>query len=318
VIATTDIYKAADLVMHIVKTSELNVACSSVLNHSGFITSNPLFDKLTGKLHTNAKAMSENVGSLHMALLAQAGIAYFDLGKYTRHYKCHPSGNKKETDEDTTGSKLYAVLKHLQSTIDIPTVESLQPFIKEAFSSLDNNKFYLLQSFLHELYVLQPWTQPLSYKEDQEKSKLVSIPGSTKQVITKEVEDDNDGMDWSTFATFSDVLPQQSIATDETGKKQKITVQKNNSKPFLSNSKRSDKTQLDNNSRPPQKRKKNGNLQSKGSTAMSTPTNREILSSSFDKTVRSSKKKGTLANSLTFVSTLTVFKHNTLFSSFIA
>jgi hypothetical protein len=183
---------------------------------------------------------------------------------------------------------------------------------------LDNNKFYLLQSFLHELYVLQPWTQPLSYKEDQEKSKLVSIPGSTKQVITKEVEDDNDGMDWSTFATFSDVLPQQSIATDETGKKQKITVQKNNSKPFLSNSKRSDKTQLDNNSRPPQKRKKNGNLQSKGSTAMSTPTNREILSSSFDKTVRSSKKKGTLANSLTFVSTLTVFKHNTLFSSFIA
>lgn len=294
-LASTDIYNAADQVMHVVQTSELNVAFTSVLNHSGFITSNPLFDKVTGQLHRTAKAMSDNVGSLHMALLAQAGLAHFDMGKYTRHTKCVSTKNRKgksekEAEEDTSaGSKLNNVLKHLQSTIEIPSLESLQPFIKAAFSSLDDDNFHLLQSFLHELYVLQPWTQPLSYKEDQELSKLDSFPVATQQVIGD--DDDDDAEDWNDFA-FSTILPDKSLVSCQNGKLHKITQQQFNTKTFHGSIGHSDKTQLDTSEQPHKRKRTQPKDTSNNITAMSTPINQKAGSTPSNKKGHTSSKKG--------------------------
>jgi hypothetical protein len=299
-LATTDIDNAADLVMHVVKTSELNVAFTSVLNHSGFITCNPLFDKVTGKLYTTAKAMSDNVGSLHMALLAQAGLAHFDMGKYTRHSKCVSStknkkekGEKQAAEEDTSvGSKLSNVLKHLQSTIEIPCLESLQPFIKAAFSSLDDNNFHLLQSFLHELYVLQPWTQPLSYKEDQELSKLDSFPASTQQVFgVDDDDDDDDNVDWNNFS-FSALLPDKSLVACQNGKQIKITQQQFNTQTYLGSISHSDKTQTDNSTQPKKKKREEPKDTSIHITPISTPINQNAGSNPSNKKGRTSREKG--------------------------
>jgi len=68
-----------DAITHAVQTSWLNVAFCSVFNHSGFLTSNPLIEAFTQKHYTTPGRAADNYGTYYMALLAQAGIAYFDI-----------------------------------------------------------------------------------------------------------------------------------------------------------------------------------------------------------------------------------------------
>jgi hypothetical protein len=154
-----------------------------------------LKDPYTKELYSSGKEMSEYVGSQHMALVAQAGIAYFDMGKIRRLRSIIAARTKREKDDDGSASeepeddKLSTQLLNLVNGYELPKVEVLQKMLKNAFAQLDRKQFLLLQSILQCLWTLQEWTRPLDYHEERRLQLLVdSKRGSTIDLTQKSSE----------------------------------------------------------------------------------------------------------------------------------
>jgi len=164
-----------------VRTSSLNLAILGCLNHCEFLVCDPLKSPSTNKLHTSGKKMSEYIGSFHMALVAQAGIAYFDKCRIRKFRATNGVRIKKEKDnnmtqvpsgdedmeDDKLSTQLSTQLLNLVRTNEIPKVEVLQKLLKSAFSKLSVLEWSFLQSILQCLWTLQGWTRPLDYQEEK-------------------------------------------------------------------------------------------------------------------------------------------------------
>jgi len=178
--------------MTTVRTSNLNVAMVGVLNHSEFIATDPLRDPFTGKFHANAKSAADYMGFHSLAHVIQAGICHFDLGA-SRGISLHKYNNGKkgvsnDVDDENSGSEdagdeigfsstgtnstLMATIAGLVKNHEIPTVESLHNFLRKDFLSLKDGDFQFFQSVLQDLWILQPWTRPLNFKEEHQLASL--------------------------------------------------------------------------------------------------------------------------------------------------
>jgi len=120
-----------------------------------------------------------------MSILVQAGVATFDLKKdldninvpltkRRRRSKKEMPITVDDCDNDTTKESkedrntLFEKLKYLEKLHDIPSITSLRAFLVKDFIESTTPDFYLFQSILQDLYLLQPWTQPLCFDEKQE------------------------------------------------------------------------------------------------------------------------------------------------------
>lgn len=164
---------ALNFITTAIRTSPINIALVGTLSHNEFAISDVLRDPFTEQLFTSGKQMSEYVGSQHMALVAQAGIAYFDLRKIRRLKSLIPTRTKREKDDDGNASeeveddKLTTQILNLVNGFELPKVEVLQKMLKNAFARLETKQFLLLQSIMPCLWTLQKWTRPLDYHEDR-------------------------------------------------------------------------------------------------------------------------------------------------------
>jgi hypothetical protein len=129
-----------------------------------------------------------------VALLAQAGIAYFDIKQCQRYVKFGCSNEQKKTTKGGKAEKktddndtLFKRLKHLEKNIEIPTSTALRDLIWEDFAIMTTSEFLLLQSVLQDLLILQPWTHPLHYQEEQEVLKNLNF-STSKQGTEKKSE----------------------------------------------------------------------------------------------------------------------------------
>jgi hypothetical protein len=171
-------------IMTAIRTSPINIALVGILSHNEFAVSDVLRDPYTKQLYSSGKEMSEYVGSQHMALVAQAGIAYFDEGKIRRLKSLIATRTKREKDDDASASeepeddKLSTQLLNLVNGYELPKVEVLQKMLKNAFAQLETRQFLLLQSILQCLWTLQEWTRPLDYHEERR----LQIMGDRKRV----------------------------------------------------------------------------------------------------------------------------------------
>lgn len=199
--------------MNTVKNSPLNIAFLSVLNHCEFVVTNPIVDEMTGELHASAKKMANHIGWVNMAYLCQCGYAYFNSGrriklkprsaKLEKVHKAKPKGNGKE-DEDVQKDdepievegkdNLQEVVESLVSSHELPPVEELAMFLKNAFTSLPSKQFNFFQSILPDFWPLQTWNRPLDYKEERSIQRIVSenIVKSKPLVDMTEATSDDD------------------------------------------------------------------------------------------------------------------------------
>jgi hypothetical protein len=167
------INEALTSIMTAIRTSSLNIAIIGILSHNEFAVCDVLKDPYTKQLYSSGKEMSEYVGSQHMALVAQAGIAYFDMGKIRRLRSLIATRTKREKDDDGSASeepeddKLSTRILNLVNGYELPKVEVLQKMLKNAFAQLEKTQFLLLQSILPCLWMLQEWTRPLDYHEER-------------------------------------------------------------------------------------------------------------------------------------------------------
>lgn len=197
--------------MHTIRTSSINTAFLSILNHSEFLVTDPLRDQFTGKFHATAKAMAANSSLVTMSTIAQAGVAHFDLGylqrlktsttKVSRQkikkqmsddmdsdpHEDQPSDNVDELEvEMDSVQKVIATLVRNQT---LPKIEDFISFFKKAFSNLQHQDFLCLQSIIQDLWILQPWTRPLDYKEEVQLQKLTNNTKESVIDLTKPGED---------------------------------------------------------------------------------------------------------------------------------
>jgi len=177
--------KSCDAIAFAVRSSWLNVAFGSVLNHNGFLTSDPLTDVYTHLHYDCPIRAADNYGTYYMSILVQAGVATFDLKKdldninvpltkRRRRSKKEMPITVDDCDNDTTKESkedrntLFEKLKYLEKLHDIPSITSLRAFLVKDFIESTTPDLYLFQSILQDLYLLQPWTQPLCFDENQE------------------------------------------------------------------------------------------------------------------------------------------------------
>ena len=197
------------------RSSWLNVAFGSVLNHNGFLTSDPLTDVYTHLHYDCPIRAADNYGTYYMSILVQAGVATFDLKKdldninvpltkRRRRSKKEMPITVDDCDNDTTKegkedrNTLFEKLKYLEKLYDIPSITSLRAFLVKDFIESTTPHFYLFQSILQDLYLLQPWTQPLCFDENQEIYKqsllqrtVVDISGDDRSADIKSLDSCN-------------------------------------------------------------------------------------------------------------------------------
>ena len=187
------INEALTSIMTSIRTSSLNIAIVGILSHNEFAVCDVLRDPYSKQLYSSAKEMSEYIGSQHMALVAQAGIAYFDMGKIRRFKSVNETKTKREKDDDGSVSeepeddKLSTQIINLVTGYELPKVEVLQKMLKTAFAQLERKQFLLLQSILPCLWTLQEWTRPLDYHEE----KRTQLLGNSKRGKTIDLTDKN-------------------------------------------------------------------------------------------------------------------------------
>lgn len=214
-------------IVHIVRSSPLNTALVSILNHAEFVSSDPLRDFITGKYHASAKATAENIGCVRMAYMVQAGLFYFDSNHVSTKLKPLPtkfakSASKKgnilhDEDSDTPVDKseeeglvmnsMHKSIKIMEDNRDLPKVDDLSVFLKKAFSEIELQDFKLFQSILPDLYILQPFTRQLDYKEEVQVNRATAMPkkqGCPTVDLSNAVDDsDEDGIGGMNFQAIS-------------------------------------------------------------------------------------------------------------------
>ena len=143
------------------------------------MVTDPLKNVCTGLHHSTPKETADNFGIYAMSHIAQAGIAYYDLGKL-REYQRLPKHTKKEDltesvslvdaddeeEEDQTkmiswekGETLSSKLSVLVDNHEIPKVEDLQSLLMTAFTSLTTSELLVIQSIVGDLWNMQSWTR---------------------------------------------------------------------------------------------------------------------------------------------------------------
>ena len=250
IIMRYEINDALTSIMTAIRTSSLNIAIVGVLSHNEFAVCDVLKDPYTKELYSSGKEMSEYVGSQHMALVAQAGIAYFDMGKIRRLRSIIAARTKREKDDDGSASeepeddKLSTQLLNLVNGYELPKVEVLQKMLKNAFAQLDGKQFLLLQSILQCLWTLQEWTRPLDYHEERRLQLLGdSKRGSTIDLTQKSSEFETEAKKKLKGMTFKKITNTNTTAstkvasssTNETGKDASVSVQTPISQPKTKN-----------------------------------------------------------------------------------
>lgn len=158
------------------------------LSHGEFYVSDPLRNELTLKLHATPQEACDCMGTFTMACIVQAGHAYYNttvvhnLPPLSKHQgrkpnKEKPSVTVHENDDDDDNEPLQPSENEIDSLITnlpnlatlgrIPKIDDIQPFLRNAFKSLDRNDHFFLQSILSDIYVVQHWTRPLNNEEDK-------------------------------------------------------------------------------------------------------------------------------------------------------
>ena len=199
-------------IMNAVRTSDINTAMVACLNHNGFQTINPLRDPITHEFHQSFKATSSHVGIHAMAFIAQAGFAFFEqhlLRIYTS-FGARPKKDKdiaydEDRDDDDTSAdttSLTSALLTLEKNAVLPTIADLMPFLKKAFSGMPKEDLALFQSILMDIWVLQPWTRRLDYREERLITKMEQRPpaGDFEEEENEDGEKNED--DEKTFASL--------------------------------------------------------------------------------------------------------------------
>ena len=238
-------------IMNEVRTSSLNVAMVSTLSHNEYVVTNPIKNIFSDKRHKNGKEVGAHAGTLALAHIAQAGIAYFDLhklsitqspiigGKLNAYIKKEKNTktSKEENDDDEADDedddqepatsyssdkdKIHTTISVMVSNKEIPKVEELHKFLKAAFNKISDEQFPLFQSILQDIYVLQDWTRPLDWKEEHE---IMSIQNSLKAPeitdLTYQEDEEDDGISIMKFKPLKST-------TDESQPKKKTPVQTN-------------------------------------------------------------------------------------------
>ena len=222
--------------MSAVKTSDLNIAMVSCLNHAEFVVLNPINNPVTGTPHTRSSQMLDDFGTWAMAHIAFAGMAAFDydlLRKVKTSGKARGHVFKREVEEkadDEDGSNnsdnesidvgtLASKLTTLENELSLPCIDDIYTLLKSAISTIDNNKLGLLQSILMDMIVLQPWTRNLDGIEEKELSRMENVGQKSGLKITDLSQDHSDD-DLTTLhnLNFSD------LPTSLIGKKQPLQL----------------------------------------------------------------------------------------------
>jgi hypothetical protein len=185
-----------DKIMTIVRTHDINIALMACFNPTEFMVSNPLRDFQTDDLYDDKAAASKHMAFGSMALLAQFGIAYFDLDKLKKFKRAKRQYQKgKNKDKDTEPEMIETqcgynnVLTKLALNQVIPTTETLHKFFHDSFLAMEDKTFTFLQSVLKDLWCLQPFTRPYDYKETQGESELELSLQDKRHDKDKEEED---------------------------------------------------------------------------------------------------------------------------------
>jgi hypothetical protein len=180
--------------------------------------------------HSTAKETAENFGTFTMAHIAQAGIAYFNLGKLREHQKL-PKHSKQdnltdsqaieeaddEEDDDTSAvivppDKAETISSKLSVLVDnheIPKVEDLQSLLLTAFTSLTQSELLVIQSILGDLWNMQTWTRALDFKEQQmlqkmhQEGKQKELDKNSTFLLTSNLDDAEDLLKGVTFTNLS-------------------------------------------------------------------------------------------------------------------
>jgi hypothetical protein len=219
------INEALTCIMTAIRTSSLNIAIVGTLSHNEFAVCDVLKDPYTKQLYSSGKEMAEYVGSQHMALIAQAGIAYFDMGKIRRLRSLIATRTKREKDEDGSASeepeddKLSTQILSLVTAYELPKLEVLQKMLKNAFAQLESKQFLLLQSILQCLWTLQEWTRPLDYHEERRLNLLDNRRGNTIDLTQQSSEFDTEakkkvkGMIFKKIKSTSTTVPSARLSS---------------------------------------------------------------------------------------------------------
>lgn len=195
-----------------VRTSPLNIAMVGTLSHGEYFISDPLRNELTLKHHSTPEQAVQCMGTFAMACIVQAGHAYYnttlvnDLPPLSKHAgrkakKEKPSATAQEGSDDDDQEPSQLCENDIDSLISnlpnfatqgrLPQIEDINAFLKKAFTSLDINDHYFLQSILPDIYVLQPWTRPMDNEEDKTlRSLLNQRQQKTVDLTTGNEEDD--------------------------------------------------------------------------------------------------------------------------------
>ena len=185
-----------DKIMTIVRSHDINLALMACFNPTEFMVSNPLRDFQTDELYEDKAQASKHMAFGSMALLAQFGIAYFDLDrlkKFKRAKRQYQKGKNKDKDTGPeimeTQAGYNTVLTKLAFNQIIPTTETLHKFFHDSFLAMEDKTFTFLQSVLKDLWCLQPFTRPYDYKETQGESELELSLEDKRHDNDKEEED---------------------------------------------------------------------------------------------------------------------------------
>lgn len=225
--------------MYIVRTSPINTAFLSTLNHAEFITSNPVRDFISGAMHSSARHMAANAGLVAMSNLAQVGMAFFDMQKLRKLknsttrpakeiIKKQTKGGEEEKDSDDDSNTedeleeeeerdtVQRGVSVLVSNKEIPTINDLMSFLKRSFTDLTAEEYACLQSVIPDLYIFQEFTRPLDFKEELQIQRVINT-AKMKLVDLTEGGNDSDDNEISKLK-FKDIMTTKVPAISTTSK----------------------------------------------------------------------------------------------------
>lgn len=189
--------KALTSIMHTVRTSPINTALLSTLNHAEFVASNPIRDLITGIMHKTARQVAANAGLVAMAHVAQAGMGFFDLHKLRNISNGKPKEiiiNDSDVEVEVEGhmDTIQRGVNVLVCNKELPSISDLVQFLKKSFIDMTPHDFACLQSMLPDLYIFQEFTRPLDTKEEVQIQRLTAGEVKKKVVDLTKTSDDSD------------------------------------------------------------------------------------------------------------------------------
>ena len=101
----------------------------------------------------------------------------------------HSSDEKHDVDYYEDDLSISKTILSLVNANEMPTIEQMQTFLLEEFSTLDNDDFNLFQSILQDLLIMQLWNPPLDCKEE---TLLAQIDGILRKPILVDLTSQDD------------------------------------------------------------------------------------------------------------------------------